>query len=213
MHHPQNAERAIMKYIQRLIATVAILAIALSLTGCETTGESAGLGAIIGAAAGAIIGNQSGSQGEGAVIGAVLGGLVGLVADDVKKSNARKKMSAQQTIIEYDYQPTQGESLVFESSTIGPGVIQRGTFTTAAMQYALLGSGPGTQVTETRVIIRNGDIISKISSQKFTRNDGTWVSTQQFRIPTNWDPGQYSIEQIAQTNQSIVSGKTNFIVE
>ena len=155
-----------MKYIQRLIATVAILAIALSLTGCETTGESAGLGAIIGAAAGAIIGNQSGSQGEGAVIGAVLGGLVGLVADDVKKSNARKKMSAQQTIIEYDYQPTQGESLVFESSTIGPGVIQRGTFTTAAMQYALLGSGPGIQVTETRVIIRNGDIISKISSQK-----------------------------------------------
>jgi hypothetical protein len=185
----------------------------ISMIGCETTGESAGLGAILGAAAGAIIGNQSGNAGEGAVIGAIIGGLSGVVVDDVQRTRSEKKVSAAQTVVDYNYQPTQGESLVFESSTIEPQVIARGSMTTAGMQYALLGSGAGRQVTETRVIKRDGEVISQISSQTYTRNDGTWVSTQQFRIPENWEPGKYTIEQTAQTNQSVVSGMTNFYVE
>ena len=128
-------------------------------------------------------------------------------------ANRDGKVSAQETVVEYDYRPTQGESLVFESSTIEPDVITRGSMTTAGMQYALMGSGAGKQVTETRVIRRDGELISQISSQSYTRNDGTWVSTQQFRIPENWEPGKYSIEQTAQTNQSAVSGMTNFYVE
>jgi hypothetical protein len=139
--------------------------------------------------------------------------LGGVIAQDVKQTQSEKKVSAEQTVIEYNYQPTQGESLVFESSSIAPEVITRGSMVTAGMQYALLGSGPGKQVTETRVIKRDGEVISQISSQKHTRNDGTWVSTQQFRIPENWDPGKYSIEQTAQTIQSTVSGTTNFYVE
>ncbi|MFP6597268.1 MAG: glycine zipper family protein [Candidatus Hydrogenedentota bacterium] len=202
-----------MTRLKRITALCAILGMTVLVTGCATTGESAGLGAILGAAAGAIIGNQSGNAGEGAVIGAVIGGLSGVIVNDVQKTRSEKKVSAQETVVEYDYRPTQGESLVFESSTIEPDVITRGSMTTAGMQYALMGSGAGKQVTETRVIRRDGELISQISSQSYTRNDGTWVSTQQFRIPENWEPGKYSIEQTAQTNQSAVSGMTNFYVE
>lgn len=184
-----------------------------TITGCETTGESIGLGAVIGATAGAIIGNQSGSQGEGAAIGAVLGGITGAIVNDVQKTNAKKQRSASETVIEYNYTPAQGESMIFEMSGVTPTAIQRGQMTTASMQYALLGTGAGKTVTETRTIRRNNEVISQISSQKFTRNDGTWVSNQQFRIPENWDTGEYTLEQIAQTNESAVSGNTKFYVE
>ncbi|MFP6584946.1 MAG: glycine zipper domain-containing protein [Candidatus Hydrogenedentota bacterium] len=184
-----------------------------TVTGCETTGESAGFGAVLGATAGAIIGNQSGNAGEGALIGAVLGGLGGAIVKDVQKTNAEKRLSASETVIEYNYTPSQGESMIFEMSGVTPTAIPRGQMTTASMQYALLGTGAGKTVTETRIIKRNGEVISQISSQKFTRNDGTWVSNQQFRIPENWDAGEYTLEQTAQTDQSTVSGNTKFYVE
>ena len=82
-----------------------------------------------------------------------------------------------------------------------------------ALQYALLGSGAGKQVTETRVIKKDGEIIAQISSEVFTRNDGTWISSQEFRIPENWDVGQYTLEQIAKTNKSTISGTAKFFVE
>lgn len=202
-----------MKRLKHIIACGLVLGMGVSLTGCETTGESAGLGAVIGGAAGAIIGNQSGNKEEGALIGAVIGGFSGAIVHDVQKANTEKRMTAEETVIEYNYQPTQGESLVFENSSIDPESIVRGTMTTAGMQYALLGTGPGKQVTETRVVKRDGEIIAKISSQKYTRNDGTWVSTQQFRIPENWEPGKYTLEQFAETIKSSVMGTTVFYIE
>jgi hypothetical protein len=202
-----------MNRLSKIITCGLVLGLGVSLTGCETTGESAGLGAVFGATAGAIIGNQSGNSEQGALIGAVIGGFSGAIVHDVQKSKVERRMTAEETVIEYDYQPTQGESLVFEDSSIEPESIVRGSMATAGMQYAILGTGAGKQVTETRVIKRNGEIISKISSQKYTRNDGTWVSTQQFRIPENWEAGKYTLEQSADTIKSSVMGTTNFYVE
>lgn len=103
--------------------------------------------------------------------------------------------------------------MIFEMSGLTPNGVSRGQTATASMQYALLGSGSGKTVTETRIIKQGGEVVSQISSQKFTRNDGTWVSTQQFRIPDNWDGGEYTLEQIAQTNQSTISSVTKFYVQ
>lgn len=202
-----------MNYMKQIGLCFALVGMSASLVGCETTGQSAGLGAILGATAGAIIGNQSGNAGEGAVIGAVIGGIGGAVVKDVQKTNAKKRRTAEETVIEYNYQPTQGESLIFENSAIEPMMITRGAITEASMQYALLGSGAGQTVTETRTVRRDAEIVAQISSQKFTRNDGTWVSSQQFRIPENWEPGKYTLEQTAQTPQSTVLGTTIFYIQ
>ena len=79
----------------------------LALVGCETYGQGAGLGAALGAGAGAIIGHQSGHALEGAAIGALVGTAAGLIAHDIK---ARKQKSREQTVQEYNYQPSQGEN-------------------------------------------------------------------------------------------------------
>ena len=196
-----------------MFAGLAIVAMSFSLTGCETTSESAGMGAIIGATAGAIIGNQSGSQGEGAVLGAIIGATAGAIIKDVEKTKAKQTKTAEQTVIEYNYTPSQGESLRFENATVNPSAVVRGQQTTVAMQYALLGSGVGKQVTETRIIKKDGEVIAQISSESFTRNDGTWISSQEFRVPENWEAGQYTLEQFASTQKSTISGAVKFFVE
>lgn len=191
--------------------SIVVLGITLfTATGCQSYGQAAGLGAVLGAGTGAIIGNQSGHSGEGALIGAAVGGLAGLIAHDVK---ARKAKEAQATAAQYNYQPTQGEMLTLESSQALPSSVKRGNLIEASIQYALLGSGGGARITESRTLRRGDQVIAEVSTKNFTRDDGTWVSTQQFKIPDNVEPGTYSVFQVVQTNQSRISSTTQFQVE
>ena len=80
------------------------------------------------------------------------------------------------------------------------------------MQYAVLGSGAGRDVTETRIIKMGSEVISQVSSKTFTRNDGTWVSRQEFRIPESWAPGEYTLEQVVQSQDTWISGTVKFYV-
>lgn len=191
-----------------LLAIITIFLVIASI-GCQTYGEAAGLGAALGGATGAIIGHQSGHTLEGAAIGAVLGGIAGLVAHDIK---AQKAKSAQQTATEYNYQPSQGERLSFERAEVLPNVVTPGNMIEATIQYALLGTGSGTSVTETRSLLRGEQLIADLSSSTFNRNDGTWVSSQQFRLPPNLSPGQYTILFRVSTKLSSISGRANFVV-
>ncbi len=193
-----------------LVAGIGAVCIALALSGCQTYGQAGGLGAALGAGTGAIIGNQSGHAGEGALIGGVLGGLAGLIAHDVK---ARKARSQQETAAEYKYEPTQGEMLTLESAQALPSTVRRGNMVEASIQYALLGTGGGTQVTERRMLKHGDQVVAEVSSKTFTRTDGTWVSTQQFKIPQDTQPGTYTVVQSVQTAQSRISGMSQFSVQ
>jgi len=201
-----------MKRSITLVAGILVLALVVGSFGCQSYGRAGGLGAGIGAATGAIIGHQSGHAGEGAAIGAVVGGLTGLIAHDVK---ARRAKSREETMAEYNYEPQQGEKLMLENAQALPSVVQRGNFVEASIQYALLTGGTGAvQVTETRQLRRGDQVVADISSQKFSRPDGTWVSTQQFKIPNNTEPGVYAIMQRVTTAQgSTIAGSDTFTVE
>ena len=188
---------------------VGAVAVALASSGCQTYGEAGALGTALGAGAGAVIGHQSGHAGEGAIIGAVLGGVTGLIAHDVK---ARKQREAAATATAYSYQPTQGEMLTLENAQVLPSTVVRGNMVEASIQYAFLGSGGGTRITESRILRRGEEVISEVSSKQFTRDDGTWVSTQQFKIPPNTQPGTYTVLQVVQTAQSRISGSAQFRV-
>jgi len=198
-----------MKRSTKLIAVVLCAGLALSAAGCQTYGEAAGLGAGVGAVTGAIIGNQSGHALGGAAIGAVAGGLIGLIAHDIK---ARKQKSQQETAQAYNYQPQQGEVLNFERSEVMPNAVRPGEMFTASTTYALLGTGPGVQVTEARQLLRGDQVIADVSSKSFTRNDGTWVSDQEIRMPTDAQPGQYMLVTRVNTVKSSISGRAQFAV-
>lgn len=199
-----------MKKVTTILAASVVAVNGLMLTGCETAGGSGLSGAAIGAGIGAIIGNQSGHAGEGALIGAAAGGLTGLIVHDAR---ARKQREARETAVEYDYQPAQGEMLTFEEATVLPSAIERGNMAEASIQYALLGASAGVEVVETRSLKRGSEVIAELSSKSYTRNDGTWVSSQQFRVSERLTPGTYTIVQTVRTAKSSISGTANFLVE
>ncbi len=190
--------------------TVGLAILALVLSGCQTYGEAAALGGAAGAGTGAIIGHQSGHAGEGAVIGAVVGTIAGLVAHDVK---ARRSMDAQTTAQRLGYSPQQGEVLQLEDSQVLPSFVRAGNMVEATIQYVLLGVPTrGTDVRETRALLRNGEVIAELSSKTFRRSNGTWVSTLPFRVPGNLTPGEYTMVQTVATAQSQISSSTRFTV-
>jgi len=205
-----------MKPYRKGIAWISAAVLVIGAAGCETTGESAGLGALIGAGAGAVIGGIAG-DGEGALIGAAVGAGVGAaggaIAHDVRKSRAEQIQTPQQTAQDYSYTPAQGQSLVFEDASVTPAVARRGQFIEARMQYALLGASAGAPITERRVILKGDQLISEISAEEHTRNDGTWVSMQEFKVPDSWSPGDYTLEQTVQSSRLTVSGRARFRVE
>lgn len=195
------------------ILTVALLlgfAVAMTISGCQTYGEGAGLGAALGATAGAIIGHQSGNALEGAAIGAALGGVGGLIAHDVKVQRAKTR---EQTVVQYNYQPSQGEILTFEEASVLPSVTQPGKRIETTFQYALLGTGNGVRVQETRQLYLGDQLISDMSAKTFERTDGAWLSAQQFTLPSNLQPGRYSMVQRVSTPNSTVSGRSSFTVQ
>lgn len=199
-----------MNTMKRWIAAGTACCLVLAMAGCQTYGEGVGLGAGVGAVAGGIIGNQSGRAVEGAIIGAALGGLVGLIAHDIKVQRAK---SRQQTVEALNYQPSQGEVLSLEESSVSPEVTVAGGKITASLQYALIGATDGTPVTETRQLLRGERIIGELSSKKFTREDGTWLTTQEFTLPGNLKPGEYSLIQRVETGQSKIFGTALFSVQ
>ena len=199
-----------MTLAKRISVGVLALAMVAGLTGCETTGGAAGLGAAIGAGAGAIIGAQSGHALEGAAIGAAVGAASGAVAHDVR---ARRSRSAEETATDYNYQPSQGETLRFEGAEVLPQTVSPGEMVEAKVTYALLGTGGNSNVRESRILMKDGQQVAELASENFSRGDGTWVSSQSFRLPNNQAPGSYQIETVVQTSQSRISGRASFIVD
>ena len=198
-----------MKTWMKVISCALMLGMAaVGIVGCETYGEAAGLGGALGAGTGALIGGRPHAVG-GALIGGALGAVTGLIVHDIKVKQAR---SREQTAQVYNYQPTQGEMLTLERSEVLPPSVHPGEEISNTIQYALLGTGPGTQVGEQRTLMQGDRTVADISTQNFTRQDGTWVSTLPFRLPGNLQPGQYSIVTTVRTARSAISGRANFTV-
>ena len=196
-----------MKTSVAIFSVLTLAGLAIVVAGCQTYGEAAGLGAALGAGTGALVSHD---KGTGALVGAGVGALSGLVAHDIK---ARRQRDAQATASEYHYQPTQGEVLNLEANSAMPAMVRPGNAVEGTVQYALLGSGPGgVDVQESRQLVRGGQVVGE-SSKTVRRADGTWVSTQQFRLPPDAPPGTYSIVQTIQTARSRISATSSFTVQ
>lgn len=192
------------------IAVALTLSLGASMTGCQSYGEAAGLGAAVGAVGGAIIGHQSGHALEGAAIGAAVGGAAGAVAHKIKSNKQRE---AAETQAAYNYQPAQGEMLRFEGAQVMPKSVRPGDMIEGRIQYAIMGTGAGVSVQESRLLIRDGRVVAELSNETLTRTDGTWSSSQNFRLPNNQGPGLYTLETRVRTSKSSISGQDTFVIE
>ena len=204
-----NKKGSLVNRLRRLSTYSVVLALVLPLQGCQTHGEGVGLGAAIGAGLGAVIGSNSGEALAGALIGAGFGAATGAVAHDIK---ARRERDAVETAEVYEYVPEQGEVMTFEEASVSPTTVVPGGMLKASLQYALLGSGGGVRATETRQLKQDDQLIAELSSKTVTRADGTWLSTQQFKLPSNLASGRYTLVQRVTTAQSTISGASRFTV-
>ncbi len=193
---------------------VCILTVSLLGVGCETMAGSAGTGAAVGGITGGIIGHQRGRGWEGAALGAALGGLTGIVVHDVR---SRRSRTPEETLTyyeeEHNYRPEQGRKMEIERARVSPSEVRAGERAEAVMEYAVLGMGPGgTEVTETRALMRGGRTVRELSAEAFNRQDGTWVSTMQFEVPSDAEPGVYTLSQRVQGAGLSISGTSQFEV-
>ena len=62
-------------------------------------------------------------------------------------------------------------------------------------------------------LLQGDRVIADVSSSNFNRTDGTWVSDQEIRMPSNSAPGVYTIVTRVSTAQSAISGRAQFTVE
>lgn len=190
---------------------ITVILLSVALVGCESYGGAAGLGALVGGGAGAVIGNQSGHALEGAAIGAALGALTGLIIHDVK---VHRQRSAEETAQVYQYQPTQGLKVVLERSEALPNRVMPGNEVESQIQYAILGAGPGIEVVEQRMLLSaNGQVLKQLSSESTVRTDGTWVSSQSFRLPNDMQPGAYAVQQRISAGPHVISDNAQFLVQ
>jgi hypothetical protein len=199
-----------MKHKTTAVGALGLAVVMILAAGCETVPRGAALGGALGAGTGAVIGHQSGHAGEGALIGGLVGAAAGAVASDIR---ARRTKSAQQTAQTYDYQPSQGEVLKLESVSVLPSQVKRGNMVEASIQYALLGTGSGgAAVRESRTLMQGGQVVAEIGTKNFTRDDGTWVSTAQFKVLDSLELGEVSMVQVIETGQSRISGTAKFTI-
>jgi hypothetical protein len=200
-----------MKYKATFVHLGLAMALLVAMTGCETVGQSAGLGAVLGAGTGAVIGHQSGHALEGAAIGAAVGAATGAIAKDISN---KRKASREQTVQQYPtYQPSQGLFVNLEEYGVIPSVVRPGGYIEATLTYALLGTGGSVSVVETRALYNARGKVADLSSNNRTREDGTWLSAQQIKLPNNLAPGQYTLQQIVNVGGNVVSGASGFTVQ
>jgi len=137
--------------------------------------------------------------------------LAGLIAQDVK---VRRERTRQETVETYNYTETQGLLVQFERAEVLPRDARPGTRVQNVFQYAILGAGAGISVTEHRSLLQGDRLLGELSSETFTRDDGTWVSTQEFQLPNDMRPGVYSIEtRVSAGSAAPISGRANFTVQ
>jgi len=199
---------------RKFLALVAIVVLAgLVSAGCETMAGSAGTGAGLGAATGAIIGHQQGRGWEGAALGAALGGMTGMIVHDIRAQRTQSPEAVQEEYIERgEWEPeSQDRILEMRRAAVEPRELQRGQTGRARMEYDVIGLG-GSEVVETREIRRGNQVIGQLSSEAFTRSDGTWESSQPFDITSDMEPGLYTMVQRVRGDGLDISRSSQFEV-
>jgi hypothetical protein len=112
----------------------------------------------------------------------------------------------------HNYKPGEGQVLILEGESTTPEAVAPGHVIKGTVHYALLGAGPnGAIITETRELTRNDKLVG-VSTHTVRRTEGTWVSTQDFRLPPNAPPGEYKLTQRVETPRAKVAGESLFQV-
>jgi hypothetical protein len=167
----------------------------------------AGAGAATGALAGALLGKTTGAAVVGGLLGALAGGAIGHYAYDQKKTK-------EQTVKEYNYQPSQGSMLRIENVTVSPKDVSPGGEVQLSMTYAVLSPSKAgeTEITEIREITHNEEVVGNPET-RVSRPDGTYTSAIPLRLPAGAEKGEYRVKSTVESARASDQRETSFSVK
>lgn len=194
---------------RRLVLSLFIFALIVSLTGCATMEENKGatIGAVLGATAGVLLGGDTEGRIVGGLIGALVGGAIGHYAYDQNRTR-------EETVKTYNYQPSQGSMVTIEKASASPEVVSPGDIVEIRITYAVLNpsSEMATSLTEIREITHNGKLVGKPEAT-VSRTSGTYTSTIPIRLPENSERGIYDVRTIVQSQNAKDERRVTFTVQ
>ena len=191
------------------IISMAMILLLVSTTACSSIKENpgaatgAGVGAVTGAALGKAVGKSTGSAVVGGLLGGLAGGAVGHYGYDQKKDRNA-------TMVDH---PNQKSGVTVEKAEVSPKTVSPGAQVDLGMTYAVLTpGGAGAEVTETREITHNGQLVGNPQVQ-IRRADGTYTSDIPLTLPQNADRGEYRVTMTAKSAQGSDTKETTFTVQ
>jgi hypothetical protein len=190
---------------RKLLAIAMILVFGATLAGCATEsgyydpGRSAGAGALggaaTGAALGAIIGAATGAPATGAWVGAAAGGLLGGVGGYLYAEHRNsERRSAQAAAQNYNYNPSQGAMVNIDQVYVNPPQVQAGQQVNLSMDYTIL-TPNNEPVTSNlyREIRLGGTMLGQPYQNQVTNANGTFTDQVNYNLPSNAQPGTYTV--------------------
>ncbi len=208
------------KIKSRLVCLVTSGIFLFTVLGCATdqyeqnTGAAVGgaTGAAVGGVIGGIVGEKHGDATTGAVIGGLLGALAGAAIGHYTYDRVRNEEAAQKQY-GYNYDQSQTALVRIENASVTPNIVKPGgTINLMATYTVLTEQGAMINVMETREIRYNGDLTGRpqVTLQK---QGGTYTSQIPVTLPTNANPGKYTVLTIIQVGQNSDARETSFTVK
>jgi hypothetical protein len=200
------------KPIACLILAATLLA---SCAGMTDESRNQLLGALGGAAAGAGIGALA-TRGDpkAALMGAAAGAAVGWAAVKLTQYYSQKTRSETEEAKAYGYQPAQGTIVKIRDASAAPQQLAPGQKVTFTTDYSVL-APEGTSsvaVQESWELSKDGTLIATMPPRQEQREPAGWQSRASIDIPSNAEPGTYTVRTRVAAGTSYDERLATFVV-
>ena len=192
-------------------------AIALTLSGCATTGDTqnqalgAGIGAALGCGVGALVTGDARGCAAGAAIGGVLGwGVVAIIqyqATQVRSSSADTRVYGLT-------KPVSSTQVKIRKGSNSPKSVRAGQPVAILTDYSLMlpPSTSSVLVTESWALKKDGKLVTRLPEKSTNRIAGGWEAKAEITIPPEVQPGTYVIEHTVKAGSSYDTDESTFVI-
>lgn len=210
-------------YKRKKLLAAAILPV-LMVSGCATQqgndqlmGAGAGMvgGAALGCLTGFLAGGNAGGCATGAAIGAAVGAVTGWGAVKVSQYQASQVRTVQEDQQVYGLtKSVNATQIKINKGTSNPKSVRPGDSVQLFTDYSvqLPASMTSTQVSESWVLKKDGNVLAELPPQNNLRTAGGWNADATIPIPTNAELGTYVIEHKVLAGSSYDTDESTFIV-
>ena len=206
-----------MTISNRSSMTTLTAAIALTLSGCVTTGDTQGqaMGAGIGAALGCGVGALVTGDAQGCATGAAIGGVLGWGVVAINQYQARQVRSSSADNRVYGLtKPVSSTQVKIRRGSNSPKSVRAGQPVNIVTDYSvMLPSSAGTaMVTESWTLKKDGKVVTQLPEKSTSRSAGGWEAQAEITIPADVPPGTYVIEHSVKSGGSYDMDESSFVI-